>query len=489
MSGKLKVVWAGEDPRRYTKQELGNKALGLMLLYNLQQHSDFEVPDFFVIPTTFFRAYMQKHGLEEKIRAIERGKDYSYCPLFAPHGIQELFYDFAREFSMQLQPHFENLSNLKVAVSELRVLWAQTEPEGASGVAKEAVALDDSFVSQLKAISSKLHDLVYRSSSPMEDAEFLFPGVFTSVRVPTCLHSSPVDTEALANVLSSLWSPYAEFYIARHGLQSLKREMAVVVQRFVKPKYAGTIYYYGGEIQVKMRAPHQLLSNNLLNPHIEFKQSTPISDTERSLVVDMLREVAAKLQVELSGSSRYANGFCLEFVVDDLNKTHLVQLRGVPPPQYLEQAERVSEYLPRIPSSRLICETEYEAIPFVVGEVTGPAINLIDFDFSGDWQTRLNELDRRYSGGIYILSPRRPLINLSIEESDALFHMLTPNKRGIIAWVDCLGWHHLDCVLGEEGVVVIQITDPKQTSPIRLIKTGEVISIYSNGRRAVVYRS
>jgi len=488
---ELRIVNAGEEIEKYTREDIGNKAIGLMYLYNLQNKYGFKVPEFFIISTDFFKFFSREVNLEKKINDLKKLDDEYYIgPMYANVHIQELFESFGERFASFFRSYFAKLSNIDRIKKEIKEFWEKNK------LKFHLEEIDLNLLREENKILSKIHNLIYRSSSPLEDDKFSFAGVFLSEVVRMNIFSEPIDNVALSYVLSSLWSPYAEYYIRKHGLQNKKREMAVIIQRFSESKYKGFVYCIDDQIIIKYKEKNSKnysivrYSKDKLN---KFENPENYEKLDRKKLTE-LYYITSGLMREISTSSMnlpFTKNFCLEFLLDNQGTFNLVQIRNVPE-GLIKNVIRISEYLPKIDKSKIICHAKRGLEYFSVGEISGPAINLLDYNFDKGYHKKIKKLDQMYKGAIYIVDPHGAfgIINrkeVNPHSRQVLFHMLTPNKRGIIVCSSDDMWEHLHNLYLEDNTFLIRVVIKEKDFALRKIKTGEKISIYSNGNEAIVY--
>ena len=101
----LRLVWAGEDPKGYTPRDISNKGIGLLELF-LAQGEGFEVPNFFITPTSFWRDYAKRRELYNKIQVsslddintLLKNQTHVLGQSNAPDQIRSLFRDFISNY-------------------------------------------------------------------------------------------------------------------------------------------------------------------------------------------------------------------------------------------------------------------------------------------------------------------------------------------------------------------------------------------------------
>ena len=258
MMSLLELVKCCDNPNNFTREELGNKALNLMKLYGVQDKLGFIVPDFFVIPTSFYQDYHQRHGLAEKIKVyslVDLQKlwlnENSLSPNCVPIQIKEHFESFFEDYRTLLEPAIDTLTGNQQH-SEWRISFRRNyrgyyQQLNKGVTQKQMEALIKAFGERYTNFTAdlerlyKLYDLItepiYRSSSPLEDAEYPFSGVFESA-----VGGNNKDAGfILEYVLSSSYNPYAQFYMEKHGFKEFPRGLAVIVQRHIHPHFCGVI--------------------------------------------------------------------------------------------------------------------------------------------------------------------------------------------------------------------------------------------------------
>ncbi len=117
----MDLIWAGRNPSDISDVFIGGKERGLLELYLEQKSGLFKVPEFFVIPSTFFDDYVAKHNLEHflEIKTVKQLNELSfsdgtsYRPTIAPNSIKESFQSFFDDYKKVLIPAIEILKNSK----------------------------------------------------------------------------------------------------------------------------------------------------------------------------------------------------------------------------------------------------------------------------------------------------------------------------------------------------------------------------------------
>lgn len=464
---KPQAFLEGEELENAPVSEIGGKAFNLVRLRALQEKYDFVVPEFFVIPVSYWKSIFEKMNFEQRAEEI-----------MASYG---------------------NVGDItrRDIIAENSVRWPEhriLDMYHYSIADKLGSALNK--IDEFGQLDRWPHGSLYlRSSSPLEDSVTdSFAGVFASEIIP-----GNFDAETnLRSVVLSPWTVYAEHYLRRRGLAGKRsRILAVLVQKVPELKdykYLGRIFFdqHGVEMDytkspgfplgVESYKFNKAVLNEKLNltSHSEipsfFGPSTPFLSEKR--IVE-LSELFSKIAEEFP---EFAGGYDFEFVLGE-EKTYIVQARkstlGKKPMTY--EAKDIDK-------SKILKTLKSHGLGFSPGNFTGVIVNLLnkyDKDFPKE---KIAELDKQYPSAIF-------LTNLHVDpetrggEFKKTFgeeeHVLSPNK---VAVITCdpgpvFHEHFLDALKNDTCYLLFAATENLIDLP-----TGLKVGVISDGEEAVIYK-
>ena len=547
----LRLVWAGEDPKGYTPHDISNKGIGLLELF-LAQGEGFEVPNFFITPTSFWRDYAKRRELYNKIQVsslddintLLKNQTHVLGQSNAPDQIRSLFRDFISDYSGILVPAYSKLTGF-ADYSEFHRAYRQKYKPFFKAVKRSMPiekyrAIRESFLradSSMVVTERKLEQLrqaisytLYRSASPLEDGQLPFSGVFNSI---SDMGFKELNELALATVLSSSYFPYAQFYMEQNGVIDRNREMAVIFHNevrkglFEEPTFFGDVQILGkdraivryspnlpgysvfyvvidhGEIvrydgkdkkkRVERRTPGQgPFSDPFDHPGFEEVLLDKLPDSGLLDTVAVGRNTAKRL-----GTS----GCIFEFAVRN-GERYFFQKKPISQ-EILSRYSHLERSLPTVDESRVITRNVYG---YTVGNSRGPFINLAkhgnprnwrDTDFGKLTLDDIDEIDRLNPGAIYFVDPFQFFSKFPRSSK------VDKDKRGEEAGkvfhmatprksgVIVYNTDASWChmdTIYEYGRVASCLIERDPTNPIHNLKDGTEIAIASSGRECVIYR-
>ena len=465
----LRLIYPKDDIQESTLETLSLKSRNLLGLHSIQHRHRFNVPDFFIMPTEFYRDFAERHSLEDRIdvssvddinRMLNEDGSMLYC--LVPQEISTIFREFYDEYEDILAPAYGALSGDTECKRAFRVLedrhhffsdlpkWCLTTVDVAKHASGRAGS-DPSFRADYEAYGNacKLRSsVILRSGSILEDNPFPFSGIFTSTDNGS---SYRVDNFSLASVLESSYSPYAQFYMDHHNVTPV-RDLEVIFQKTVNPSFAGEISFFNdGDIVESEQAivvywekEHNtafrvMIKDGDIVRYVGKGRKVKmdahpfrVSDEKIDVPVPNIEEdellSLTKIAQETGNELGYEEG-TIEFVIDHDGALNFVQLKPYYRSGYQGAASesgidsRASIYLnhrtrswtePEIPDEKRICTGSSAT----VGTCRGPIYNLVKHDMgiaedmmgrakdlAGISPERLKQIDEEHPGLIYIVNP------------------------------------------------------------------------------------
>jgi len=466
----LKVL-EGKDLEAAGVDEIGGKTTGLV---RLKKYEDvgFEVPDFFVIPTSFYRKLnIFSFGMraEEIMKSYNSAEDIMRENNFGsldtykiPDGISELFDSLGFESS----PYWR-------VIKQKIINFSRTDIFG------------EYFSQKIKL----------RSSSPLEDGNrYQFQGVFNSQTVD--------DTrglyEAFKQIYLSPWSSYAEFYFRNRNLiGKVDRDLAVIVQKQPDdPKIICRASFKNGRVVVEgvLNDERSWLGGNYFGVRTVVDEKGKIIENEwvKGFIDKEVVGLAKVLKKLSKKYPEYNRNFNVEALLGG-SKLYLVQIR--PTIEMVHEGEIPD--MDQIDDDRTFAEVHFKATNFSIGKVEGPVVNLTGYRIpTGDREFRYENvddffekaalLDKEYPGAVFIVDMDYGDGTLINEE----FHMITSHKGGIVTCdkgrliYDVVHSPHFYQEFCNDPC--FHVLEADQESIIEL-KTGQIIGIVSNGNIAKFY--
>ncbi|MBD3252854.1 hypothetical protein GF386_03930 [Candidatus Pacearchaeota archaeon] len=551
----LKLVWAGADPSGFSSDEISNKSLGLLELSLLQKEFPFIVPGFFVIPTSFYSDYWKKHELGAKIQVeslddindLFRDSQGMFFSSLAPPQIRDFFKDFYTDYKAVLEPAFLQVSGQKLLrehqelvsrrypdflkVTE-RPMDADEYQELVTDFKRRFPTFDRDMILRRILWENTIDGCLCRSASPLEGSEDPFPGVFNSFPFEGSNFEESEASFALVNVLTSSFSPYAQFYMENRNVSDRRREIAGIVQRRVRhfKDFARGISTFCGTIEV---AGNVVIKYSCARPgftecYVEIENSDIVRYDNKDATVGVERyenpfatdspseikhvprpRIGDERLLRMAAMSRKLVGRirerkklkfdpgCFEFVIGKDRLLRLVQARKLYGGERHNHRERL---LPDIPEERVICR---DLVAHTVGDCRGPFVNIAKYNtdsnsrgtnFGNLTAEDVRKLDEQYPGAVYLVNPFQfaispdKVLRGKPEEMGKAFYMLTPRKRGLIIFNTDATWDHLDTVYELDRVMVGMLKTSDSNHPLMKLEDGVEVGLCLNGRDGVVYR-
>jgi len=351
-----------------------------------------------------------------------------------------------------------------------------------------------------------------RSSSPYEDSQnHSFAGIFeTHLRVPISQLIEAVDS-----VKRSATSEKAREYTRVRGL-TLEDRMAVIIQRMVEPDLAGVIYSTLSDFPLALsiefcngdgrgiveRRHRQFEIHDFYKKKLKsiFVSETGIEDT----VVESIRSFRTGFENQgwnmeevamMSQKLEKEFGFPLdlEFAWTYQNRRgilHLLQARALTDVQPLQKIT-----LPEVSKKSVLVRSQ---VVRGIGEYEGPVV-VYPYRYSSAMGSSLAErdlrqIDSKFSTGYVLFIPH--LHNTLID-----LDSFTPNKKAIVEYGFAARSCHALTVCREKGILYMGDIGRKgerhyqeigfakaQAELLAKIKTGDIVRIVSDGRRALAYK-
>lgn len=467
-----------------TTEEIGGKAFGLV---RLKKYEDvgFKVPDFFVIPTDFYKK-LNVFGFEGRA--------------------EEIMANFNSPEDIMRQ------DGLNIATFALS---SRTIPHNVEGLF-DSLNFDESIFKPLicqrivefagvKHNHILQKDLIFRSSSPLEDGnEYQFGGVFESYGGVRTINDAYT---ALKRIYLSPWSSYAEFYLRNRNLiGKVSRSLAVIVQEIPKDyKFVCRVFYNHGEVSMEY-VDRQLFrssdfvgrkatidTNNKIISRKDIVEDIFYSDQLTKMPVKEMLKIARVIRRLSKKCSDYNGEFNVEALAGGEN-LYIVQIR----PNLKLKSPSVVPEIDQVDEKNVFVDFTAETNNFSIGQIEGPVVNLLGYRSYGpnehggispiygdinEFYQKAEYFSKMYPGAIFIVDMDFGSGKLINEK----FHMLTANKVGLVtcerydSTLRCP--HFISEIYNDPCFHVVNILP----EPFKNIETGKILGIISNGDKARFY--
>jgi hypothetical protein len=459
-----------------TVEEIGGKAFGQVRLKKYE-NVGFKVPDFFVIPTNFYKK-MNAFGFEGKAEEIMSSFD-SPEDIMRQNGLNIATFDLSsRAIPHAIEKLFDSL-NFYESIFKPLICKKVVEFAGA----KHGCILNK--------------DLIFRSSFPLEDGdEYQFGGVFESYDY---IHTTEDAYKALRHVYLSPWSSYAEFYLRNRNLiGKTSRALAVIVQEIPKDyKFVCRVFYNHGEVSVEYVNRQLFRSSDFVGRKAIIDTNNKII-SRKDIVEDVfypkqLTKMPIKEMVKIARIARrlskkypdYNGEFNVEALAGGEN-LYIVQIR----PKLKLKSSSVVPEINQIDEKLVLVDFTAETNNFSIGQVEGPVVNLLGYKIGNkryrdldDFYAKAEHFNKLYPGAVFIVDMDFGGGTLINEK----FHMLTADKVGLVT---CARYdstlrcpHFISEMYNDPCFHVVNILP----EPFKDIETGKILGIVSNGDKARFY--
>lgn len=468
---KPQAFLEGKELENSPVEEIGGKAFNLVRLKAFQEKYGFVVPEFFVIPVSYWQNLYRKVGFEEKAEEIMAG--------------------------------FVNAGDI-IKKDELGLGWSRGVPMGIRNLYREKIE------PKLTEVFQKLWDFgnlggypidffYLRSSSPLEDStEDSFAGVFMSEPCP----ENGLEWN-LKTVLLSPWTAHAEYYFRKRSINGKGlRTLAVLVQRmpdFKKRKYNGLVFFESGSVEIEYTEalgwpnPTSHGANKAIfdkDWHLVEHAAIP-ERRERPKPTEFLSGEKLQSLVQFFSNvakefPEFADAYNFEFSLGKDGVVYLFQARKT----ILGRSPLFNEGK-TIPQDKVILRIDTAGGQgFTPGEYTGVIVNLLSTKDKDLTPEKLGELDQKYPGAIYIVRMHHgyPEVGETYDyvssSFDELHNIYSPNKRGIIICTPRLYHHDHFMDNMRESIFLLFGT----IEDFRKLPTGLKVGVKASTEEAVIYQ-
>lgn len=352
-------------------------------------------------------------------------------------------------------------------------------------------------------------NVAVRSSGTIfeDNQQFSGAGIYDSIIIDTNNLTTSALREAVLKVYSSIQNPRAVSY--RHEKGLAEERMAVVVQEFLEPTWSGVMYTsnptYPQDISIEFNTGRNKVVEGIAGSHIvDYNKRTGkrVFESERlpnrmPFDLDKLAQIGIALEKRIGPSD-------IEFLVDD-GEFYFIQRRSITD---IQEPKRIK--IPKYEPEQFIVSSNLKR---GTGKVKLPVVKLSDINDFMDRLQLLNMIDPREAGrqvkeyfrniirndsefasGYILLLPHfhqtaMPIFALHTMglgiNGDPTYDNLTPHKRAIITTRVASISSHVMTVARERGIPYVGFGEKDDL--FSRVQTGDVLSIYFQGREAKIF--
>jgi len=362
------------------------------------------------------------------------------------------------------------------------------------------------FKQTVKALNREYRGrpVIVRSSSEKEDGQHSFAGIYESYVIG---HSTQRNlAEAVRKVYASFYSEKAQRYRQEHGIKD--DNMGVIVQEFIEPDFAGVMYTsnpsFASDFTIEFTRGRNQVVDASAHPFIfDFDKKTKervfASENTDDLILKEKPNFKRLIEIGI-GLERFVGPSDIEFAIKD-GEVYLVQIR-----QITDLHQPVDVKIPRYTKSQFIGATN---IIRGTGKVTLPVVkpqpykdllergrvmstidDAMTLNMYRDWLKFIVKMDATHSDGYILITPEfneRPLFPVLLGVSFKTdIDSMTPNKKAVITTDSTSIASHIMTIARERGIAYAGFQNGENL--FERVSTGDVLSIYFQGRQAHVYK-